>query len=190
VVSTRGQSSRTTVDHRGLARTLRLSARPCSPLTRKVSSKVNPAGKNCTNPEEGGRAYLSPLVLPPLRSASWVISPSEPLIQLGFGDRQKAITPPFGRPRRRRRTRHRLHRWLRKSLRLKRAPPQDFRIDDVSSARQADVTRLTSNAIEFSDHTTAGGIDSETALMPFAAGRAVIRPRRSFSRYSRAMSNR
>src|SRR6516162_2149818 len=46
---------------------------------------------------------------------------------------------------------------------------QDFRIDDVSSARQADVTRLTSNAIEFSDHTTAGGIDSETALMPFAA---------------------
>ena len=47
---------------------------------------------------------------------------------------------------------------------------QDFRIDDVNSARQADVTRLTSNAIEFSDHTTAGsGIDSETALMPFAA---------------------
>jgi cytoskeletal protein CcmA (bactofilin family) len=46
---------------------------------------------------------------------------------------------------------------------------QDFRIDDVSSARQADVMRLTSNAIEFSDHTTAGGIDSETALMPFAA---------------------
>src|SRR6516162_7350073 len=47
---------------------------------------------------------------------------------------------------------------------------QDFRIDDVNSALQADVTRLTSNAIEFSDHTTAaGGIDSETALMPFAA---------------------
>src|SRR6516162_8360959 len=46
---------------------------------------------------------------------------------------------------------------------------QDFRIDDVNSARQADVTRLTSNAIEFSDHTTAGGLDSETALMPFAA---------------------
>ena len=47
---------------------------------------------------------------------------------------------------------------------------QDFRIDDVSSARQADVTRLTSNAIEFSDHTTAGSdIDSESALMPFAA---------------------
>jgi hypothetical protein len=46
---------------------------------------------------------------------------------------------------------------------------QDFRIDDVSSARQADVTRLTSNAIEFSDHTTAGGFDSETSLMPFSA---------------------
>ena len=46
---------------------------------------------------------------------------------------------------------------------------QDFRINDVSSARKADVTRLTSNAIEFSDHTTAGGIDSETALMPFGA---------------------
>ena len=46
---------------------------------------------------------------------------------------------------------------------------QDFRINDVNSARQADVTRLTSNAIEFSDHTTGGGIDSETALMPFAA---------------------
>src|SRR6516162_2661884 len=45
----------------------------------------------------------------------------------------------------------------------------DFRIDDVSSARQADVTRLTSNAIEFSDHTTGGGFDSETSLMPFAA---------------------
>src|SRR5262249_7672101 len=46
---------------------------------------------------------------------------------------------------------------------------RDFRIDDVRSARQADVTRLTSNTIKFSDHTTAGGIDSETALMPFAA---------------------
>jgi cytoskeletal protein CcmA (bactofilin family) len=49
------------------------------------------------------------------------------------------------------------------------AQVQDFHIDDVSSSRQADVTRLTSNAIEFSDHTTADGIDSETALMPFAA---------------------
>jgi len=46
---------------------------------------------------------------------------------------------------------------------------QDFRIDDVSSARHADVMLLTSNAIEFSDHTTTGGIDSENALMPFAA---------------------
>src|SRR5262249_21718266 len=94
-----------------LARTFRLTARPCSPLTRKVSSKVNPAGNN---PEEGGRAYFSPRVLPPLRLASWVILPSEPLIQVGFGDRQKAITPRFGRPRGRLRTRHRLHRWLRK----------------------------------------------------------------------------
>ena len=46
---------------------------------------------------------------------------------------------------------------------------QDFRIDDVSSARKADATRLAAQTIEFSDHTTAGGIDSETALMPFAA---------------------
>src|SRR6516225_4537167 len=97
-----------------LPRTFRLSARPCSPLTRKVSSKANPARKNYTNPEEGGRAYFSPRVLPPLRSASWVISRSEPLILVGSGDRQKAITPPFGRPRGRHRTRHRLHRRLRK----------------------------------------------------------------------------
>src|SRR6516225_6294987 len=96
-----------------LARTFRLSARPCSPLTRKVSSKVNPAGKNYTNPKEGGRAYFSPRVSPPLPSASWVTSPSEPLIQVGFGDRRKAITPPFGRPRGRHRTRHQLQRWLR-----------------------------------------------------------------------------
>jgi len=48
---------------------------------------------------------------------------------------------------------------------------QDFRIDDVRSARQADVTRLTSNAIEFSDHTTAGGIDSER-LFRWASRRA------------------
>src|SRR6516162_1904112 len=46
---------------------------------------------------------------------------------------------------------------------------QDFRIDDVSSARHADVMLLTSNAIEFSDPATTGGIDSENALMPFAA---------------------
>jgi hypothetical protein len=49
------------------------------------------------------------------------------------------------------------------------AHAQDFRIDDVSSARKADVTRLPAQTIEFSDHTTTGGIDSETALMPFAA---------------------
>jgi len=49
------------------------------------------------------------------------------------------------------------------------ARAQDFRIDDVSSARKADVTRLTSRTIEFSDYTSASGIDSETALMPFDA---------------------
>ena len=48
------------------------------------------------------------------------------------------------------------------------AHAQDFRIDDVSSARKADVTRLPAQTIEFSDRTTAGGIDSETALVPFA----------------------
>jgi hypothetical protein len=47
------------------------------------------------------------------------------------------------------------------------AHAQDFRIDDVSSARKADVTRLAAQTIEFSDHTAAGGIDSETALTPF-----------------------
>src|SRR5215469_10301164 len=87
-----------------LARTFRLSARPCSPSTRKASSKVTPAEKNYTNPEEGGGAYFSPRVLPPSRSASWVISPKEPI---GFGDRQRAITLPLGRPRERHRRRHR-----------------------------------------------------------------------------------
>ena len=47
------------------------------------------------------------------------------------------------------------------------AHAQDFRIDDVSSARKADVTRLTGKTIEFSDRTTASGVDSETALTPF-----------------------
>jgi hypothetical protein len=46
---------------------------------------------------------------------------------------------------------------------------QDFRIEDVSSARKTDVTRLAPKTIEFSDHTSAGGIDSETALIPFDA---------------------
>src|SRR6516162_6777562 len=156
-----------------LARTFRLSARPCSPLTRKV----NPAGKNYTNPEEGGRAYFSPRVLPPLRSVSWVTSPSEPLIQVGFGDRRKAIYAAL-RPTTREAPHEAPVAEMAPELVAPNAPAtpsldpeqvQDFRIDDVSSARQADVTRLTSNAIEFSDHTTAGGIDSETALMPFAA---------------------
>jgi hypothetical protein len=46
---------------------------------------------------------------------------------------------------------------------------QDFRIDDVGAARKTDVTRLAPKTIEFSDHTSAGGIDSETALVPFDA---------------------
>ena len=49
------------------------------------------------------------------------------------------------------------------------ARAQDFRIDDVNSARKADVTRLASRTIEFSDYTSASGINSETALMPFDA---------------------
>ena len=47
------------------------------------------------------------------------------------------------------------------------AHAQDFRIEDVGAARKTDVTRLAPKTIEFSDHTNAGGIDSETALMPF-----------------------
>ena len=48
------------------------------------------------------------------------------------------------------------------------ASAQDFSIDDVSAARKADVTALKSGTIEFSDHTGAGTIDSETALVAFA----------------------
>jgi hypothetical protein len=43
----------------------------------------------------------------------------------------------------------------------------DFAIADVSSAREADVTQLKPGAIAFSDHTNAGGINSETALFAF-----------------------
>jgi hypothetical protein len=46
---------------------------------------------------------------------------------------------------------------------------QDFRIDDVGAARKTDVTRLAPKTIEFSDRTSTGGIDSETALVPFDA---------------------
>ena len=46
------------------------------------------------------------------------------------------------------------------------AQTSEFRIDNVSSARKVDTTRLTAGAIEFSDHTGAG-TTSESALMPF-----------------------
>jgi hypothetical protein len=45
---------------------------------------------------------------------------------------------------------------------------QEFNIDDVSTARKADVAQLKSGTIEFSDHTGSGAIDSETALIHFA----------------------
>jgi hypothetical protein len=41
-----------------------------------------------------------------------------------------------------------------------------FRIDNVSSARKVDATRLAAGAIEFSDH-TGPGTSSEAALIPF-----------------------
>jgi len=47
------------------------------------------------------------------------------------------------------------------------AGAQDFRIEDVSAARRADVARLKSGTIEFSDHTGSSTIDSETALIAF-----------------------
>ena len=47
------------------------------------------------------------------------------------------------------------------------AQTTEFRIDNVSSARKADTTRLAAGAIEFSDHTGAAGTTSESALMPF-----------------------
>jgi hypothetical protein len=46
------------------------------------------------------------------------------------------------------------------------AQTMEFRIDNVSSARKVDATRLAAGAIEFSDH-TAAGITSASALMPF-----------------------
>jgi hypothetical protein len=44
---------------------------------------------------------------------------------------------------------------------------QDYRINDVTSARKADTARLTPGAIEFSDQTSAAGLNSDTALVPF-----------------------
>jgi hypothetical protein len=44
---------------------------------------------------------------------------------------------------------------------------QDFRIDEVSSARLLDVAQLKPGAIEFSDLTNGGAVASEKALIPF-----------------------
>jgi hypothetical protein len=46
------------------------------------------------------------------------------------------------------------------------AQTPEFRIDNVSSARKVDATRLAAGAIEFSDH-TGPGTSSEAALIPF-----------------------
>ena len=47
------------------------------------------------------------------------------------------------------------------------AQTAEFRIDNVSSARQVDATRLAAGAIEFSDRTGAAGAASDSALIPF-----------------------
>jgi len=47
------------------------------------------------------------------------------------------------------------------------AGAQDFHIEEVSAARDANVANVKSGAVEFSDHTSAGGIASETALTRF-----------------------
>src|ERR1700692_427696 len=47
------------------------------------------------------------------------------------------------------------------------AGAQDFIIGDVSAVRQADVTQLKTGTIAFSDHTSEGSINSETALITF-----------------------
>ena len=47
------------------------------------------------------------------------------------------------------------------------AAAQDFSIEDVSAAREADVAQLKPGTIAFSDHTGSGAIDSETALIAF-----------------------
>jgi hypothetical protein len=44
----------------------------------------------------------------------------------------------------------------------------DFTITDVDAARKADVAQFKSGTIEFSDHTGAGAINSETALVGFS----------------------
>jgi hypothetical protein len=57
--------------------------------------------------------------------------------------------------------------WLAAPVPHADAQTPEFRIDNVSSARNVDATRLAAGAIEFSDHTGAGA-GSETALIPFA----------------------
>ena len=47
------------------------------------------------------------------------------------------------------------------------AGAQDFRIEDVAAARNANVADIKAGTIEFSDRTSPGGIDSETALTHF-----------------------
>jgi hypothetical protein len=47
------------------------------------------------------------------------------------------------------------------------AGAEDFGIDNVSAARKIDVAQLKPGVIEFSDHTSADAIDSETALVRF-----------------------
>lgn len=47
------------------------------------------------------------------------------------------------------------------------ANAQDFRIDNVSTARKIDVGQLKPGTIEFSDKTGTGAVDSETALFHF-----------------------
>jgi hypothetical protein len=47
------------------------------------------------------------------------------------------------------------------------AGAEDFSIDDVGAARKTDVAQLKPGTIAFSDHTSAGAIDSETALVRF-----------------------
>ncbi len=46
-------------------------------------------------------------------------------------------------------------------------PTNDFHIDEVPSARKVDLAQLKPDMIAFSDQTSAGGVNSETALMHF-----------------------
>jgi len=47
------------------------------------------------------------------------------------------------------------------------ATAQDFRLEEVTAARTANVADIKPGAVEFSDDTRAGGIDAETALTRF-----------------------